>query len=99
VNTHWIVGGDRTIDKRPFGLACIGFPPFMENIIFFPEIENFMLNSNKICFWIDTLDHDSVLRPVLGVQKLVFTSSTNKAETIKKKGDGDIAFFKIKFNE
>jgi len=33
------------------------------------------------------------------VQKLVFTSSTNKAETIKKKGDVTIAFFKIKFNE
>ena len=57
-----------------------------------------MLNSNKICLWIDTLDHDSVLRPVLGVQKLVFTSSTNKAETIIKKGDVTIAFFEIRFN-
>ena len=52
-----------------------------------------MLNSNKIYLWIDTLDHDSVLLPVLGVQKLVFTSSTNKAETIIKKGDVTIAFF------
>jgi hypothetical protein len=75
-------------------LPLIRITPFLENIIFFPEIENFMLNSNKICLWIDTLDHDSVLRPILGVQKLVFTSSTNKAETIIKKGDVTIAFFK-----
>ncbi len=59
VNTHRIIGCNRTINEGPFLLAVIRRYQFLEDIIFFPVIEHFMLKSYKIDFWINFFQHRS----------------------------------------
>jgi hypothetical protein len=79
VHTHGIIRRNGSVDKGPFRFACIGIPPFLEDIILFPEIEDFVLDGDEVCLWINALYHISI-RPFLGVRKLIFLPSVNKGE-------------------
>jgi hypothetical protein len=57
VNAHGIVGRNGPINKGPFGFTCIGIPPFLENIILFPEIQDFVLNGNEVSLGVYALYH------------------------------------------
>jgi hypothetical protein len=86
VYTHGIIRRNGSVDKGPFRFACIGIPPFLEDIILFPEIEDFVLDGDEVYLWIDAFYHNSIINPNFGGAKINLSLVRKQRGIDNKKG-------------